>query len=213
MNILYINACVRKESRTLVIARDIINKMKMSFVEINLEKEKLKPLTEKRLSMIDCTELTKEITSLERNTTSGKIDHPPQTSRKVDGKTIKSVGKDLADSLCGAVYNASISVDMNALDYMEGITLTDDSSILKTSQTTADSYFGLSVDYNGVVSLNNNTQPLTKEEQFNQAIQEGINDTRNILNSIKKANPETKLSDKQLQDLYNNFTNGDFLIM
>lgn len=170
-------------------------------------------LAEKRLSMIDCTELTKEITSLERNTTSGKIDHPPQTSKKVDGKTIKSVGKDLADSLCGAVYNASISVDMNALDYMEGITLTDESSILKSSQTTADSYFGLSVDYNGVVSLNNDTQPLTKEEQFNQAIQDGINDTRNILNSIKKANPETKLSDKQLQDLYNNFTNGDFLIM
>lgn len=170
-------------------------------------------LAEKRLSMIDQNETTKEITALERNATTGKVDHPPQTVKRVDGKVIKSVGKDLADSLCGAVYNASISVDMNMLDYMEGVTLTDPTSILNTTQNVADSYFGISVDNTGVVTMTQPNVNISKEEELNLAIQQGINDTHSILNDIKKNNPDTKLSDKQLQELYSDFAGDDFLII
>ena len=44
MNILFINACVRKESRTLVLAKDILNKMQGTITEIDLSKEGLAPL-------------------------------------------------------------------------------------------------------------------------------------------------------------------------
>ena len=44
MNILFINACVRKESRTLVLAKDVLSKMQGEITEINLERENLAPL-------------------------------------------------------------------------------------------------------------------------------------------------------------------------
>ena len=44
MNILFINACVRKESRTLVLAEDILSKMQGDITEIDLSKENLAPL-------------------------------------------------------------------------------------------------------------------------------------------------------------------------
>ena len=44
VNILFINACVRKESRTLVLAKDVLSKMQGDITEVNLEKENLAPL-------------------------------------------------------------------------------------------------------------------------------------------------------------------------
>ena len=44
MKILFINACVREESRTIVIAKDIMQKLNLDYVEINLEQQNLKPL-------------------------------------------------------------------------------------------------------------------------------------------------------------------------
>lgn len=44
MNILFINACVREESRTLVLAKDILSKMQGDITEIELNKENLAPL-------------------------------------------------------------------------------------------------------------------------------------------------------------------------
>ena len=49
MNILFINACVRKESRTLVLAKDILSKMQGNITEIDLAKENLAPLNCKSL--------------------------------------------------------------------------------------------------------------------------------------------------------------------
>lgn len=46
---LFINSCVRKESRTLTITKSIIEKLNMPFEEIVLKNENLKPLTEKEL--------------------------------------------------------------------------------------------------------------------------------------------------------------------
>lgn len=41
---LFINACVRDESRTVIIAKDIIKKNNFEYVELNLEKQNLRPL-------------------------------------------------------------------------------------------------------------------------------------------------------------------------
>ena len=44
MNILFINACVRNESRTRVLAEEILSKMQGDITEIDLSKENLAPL-------------------------------------------------------------------------------------------------------------------------------------------------------------------------
>lgn len=44
MSNLFINACVRDESRTILIAKDVMQKLNFKYDEINLEKENLKPL-------------------------------------------------------------------------------------------------------------------------------------------------------------------------
>lgn len=48
--ILFINACVRKESRTLALAREIVKQLHGEITEVNLEREQLAPLTEQTLS-------------------------------------------------------------------------------------------------------------------------------------------------------------------
>ena len=50
MNILFINACVRKESRTLVLAKDILSKMEGNITEIDLAKENIAPLNSTSLA-------------------------------------------------------------------------------------------------------------------------------------------------------------------
>lgn len=44
MHILFVNACVRKGSRTLVLAKDVLSKMQGEITEIELTKENLAPL-------------------------------------------------------------------------------------------------------------------------------------------------------------------------
>jgi hypothetical protein len=41
VNILFINACVRKQSRTHVLAKDILSKMQGNITELDLAKENL----------------------------------------------------------------------------------------------------------------------------------------------------------------------------
>lgn len=64
MNILFINACVRKESRTLVFAKDILSKMQGTVTKINLSTENLAPLNRETLA------------ERERLLTSGATDAP-----------------------------------------------------------------------------------------------------------------------------------------
>ena len=44
MNILFINACIREESRTLILAKDVLSKMQGTVTELDLTKENLAPL-------------------------------------------------------------------------------------------------------------------------------------------------------------------------
>lgn len=169
-------------------------------------------LAEKRISMIDLPILTKEITALERNANTGKIDHPPQSvSHDSEGRVIKSVGKDEADSLCGAIYNASISVDMKTLDHMESVTIAEPISTLSNNNDIADQMFGFTQGPNGVIQQiqQDNRDP---EEIISDAINKQIKDNQEVLQKIKSSNKNTKLSDQELLDMYSEFDNGGFVI-
>lgn len=169
-------------------------------------------LLEQRIKLIKLHTLLKEITNLEKNETTGKIDHPKQSVKILeDGTKVKSVGKDLSDSLGGSIYNAVLSVNLDELDYMESVTITDSMVTLPSRNNLADSYFGISHNLDGTISMIQPTQKTT-EDIISQEIQNSINDTHNILDNLKKQNPNTKLSDQQLKDLYSDFTSGDFVI-
>ena len=53
MNILYINACVRKDSRTNELAQYALSKLQGNIEEINLDFEKIEPLHKDRLNLRD----------------------------------------------------------------------------------------------------------------------------------------------------------------
>lgn len=50
-NILFINACVRKESRTKEITDVVLSKLQGTVTEVNLEKENLQPLNEEDINL------------------------------------------------------------------------------------------------------------------------------------------------------------------
>lgn len=76
---------------------------------------------EERITMcgVGAELLTEEITDLERNNNTGKVDHP-------DGGTRGS--KDIADAVCGALWNASQHAEEFAFDYGETLDATLDTN-------------------------------------------------------------------------------------
>lgn len=58
MSILFINACVRENSRTLILAKSILSRMSGKIVEVNLNQENIAPLNrallEKRERLLRC---------------------------------------------------------------------------------------------------------------------------------------------------------------
>ena len=170
-------------------------------------------LVEQRLKLIKLSELTKEITNLEKNETTGKIDHPKQTVKILeDGTKVKSVGKDISDSLGGAIYNATLSVNVDELDYLENVTIADANVTISTSQNAADYFFGIQPNYDGSISVGNQNAPKDIDEQISGAIQNEINNTQGILKKIKEENPNSKLTDQQLRDMYSDLTGDGFVI-
>lgn len=128
------------------------------------------------------------------------------------GTKVKSVGKDISDSLGGAIYNAVLSVDINELDYMENATLTDSNVTLNLGANKADQYFGFSTNtLNGSVQIMQSEEE-DYEEQLSYDIQREIKNTQNILHKIKSDSPKTNLSDQELIDMYSNMNNDGFLI-
>ena len=49
MSILFINACVRENSSTLVLAKDVLSKMAGDVIEVNLNQENILPLNRELL--------------------------------------------------------------------------------------------------------------------------------------------------------------------
>ena len=171
-------------------------------------------LVEKRIKLLKLQELIKEITNLEKNETTGKVDHPKQTTKILDdGTKIKSVGKDISDSLGGAIYNATSSVKLEELDYLDNVTIADNNVTISRTNNIADSYFGISTNVNGTISVGSQEQqPQDLDDQISTAIQDELLGNQTILKKIKEDNPNTNLSEQQLRDLYDDFTGGDFVI-
>ena len=53
MSTLFVNACVRTESRTLKLAQHVLNKLGSEYTEVNLEKENIQPLNLETLKQRD----------------------------------------------------------------------------------------------------------------------------------------------------------------
>jgi hypothetical protein len=78
---------------------------------------------EKRIELYDSKNLIDEIIDLERNINTGKVDHP-------DGGK-----KDVADALCGSVYNASKSAEQFAFEWGENLDTITKSNSLPSDST------------------------------------------------------------------------------
>ena len=173
-------------------------------------------LVEQRIKLLKLNELIKEITNLERNELTGKVDHPKQTVRILDdGTKVKSVGKDISDSLGGAIYNATLSVDVNELDYMDSVILADGGlTTLNNSTSKADQAFGIKRNIDGSISLQPQiTEPENIDEIINSQIEKQIQQSQLVVQQIRKDNPNTKLTNQQIRELYDDFNNGDFFIV
>lgn len=170
-------------------------------------------LVEQRIKLLNLYELTREITNLEKNEATGKVDHPKQVTKVLeDGTKVKSVGKDISDSLGGAIYNATVSVDLNELDYLDGVTITDNNVLLNNSSNLADQFFGISTNPvdGSIRMLPQNSNDI--DEQLNVDIQKEIKRTQGILQQVKSTNPKTRLSDQQILDLYGEMNTDGFVI-
>lgn len=128
-----------------------------------------------------------------------------------DGTKVKSVGKDISDSLGGAVYNAVLSVDINELDYMDGVTIADSNVSLTSSTNLADQYFGVQTNPMGGVTMNN-AKPVDIEDAINQDIEKELANNQAFIHKVRKENPNTKLTDQQLREMYEDFNNDGFVI-
>lgn len=168
-------------------------------------------LVEQRIKLLDLYELTREITNLEKNETTGKVDHPRQTVKVVNGETIKSVGKDISDSLGGAIYNATLSVDVNELDFMEGVTIAEGNVTLNTGTNMADQFFGYVSNGNGGIQM----IPQGNEdidEQINNEIQKQMTKSHQVVQQIQNANPNSKLSAQQIKDMFDEFSSDGMIL-
>lgn len=173
-------------------------------------------LVEQRIKLLKLNELIKEITNLERNELTGKVDHPKQTVRILDdGTKVKSVGKDISDSLGGSIYNATLSVDVNELDYMDSVILADGGlTTLNNSTSKADQAFGIKRNTDGSISLQPQiTESENIDEIINSQIEKQIQQSQLVVQQIRKDNPDTKLTNQQIRELYDDFNNGDFFIV
>ena len=132
-----------------------------------------------------------------------------------DGTKVKSVGKDISDSLGGAIYNATLSVDVNELDYMDSVILADGGlTTLTNSQNPADRFFGINRNINGTISLQPEVKPSGDiNEDISKEIQKQVNQSQQVVQQIKKDNPNTKLTNEQIKDMYNDFIDDGFIIM
>lgn len=132
-----------------------------------------------------------------------------------DGTRVKSVGKDISDSLGGAIYNATLSVDVNELDYMDSVILADGGlTTLTNSQNPADRFFGISRNLDGSIKLQPEIKPSDDvNEEISKEIQKQINQSQQVVQQIRKDNPNTKLSNEQIKQLYDDFTDDGFIIM
>lgn len=112
MSILFINACVRKDSRTLVLAKNVMKDIKGEIVELNLNLENIEPLN---------TELLEKRDSLIKD---GKLDDPmfryARQFAQADEIVIAAPFWDLSFPAKLKIYLEQITVSGITFKYMGG---------------------------------------------------------------------------------------------
>ena len=123
---------------------------------------------EKRIELYDSKNLIDELIDLERNINTGKVDHP-------DGGK-----KDVADALCGSVYNASKNAEQFAFEWGESLDIIRDSNAMISDsalkqQITVEFEEELKKAFNkNVPTPSPNTNPQNKGQTVVPMIKDGI---------------------------------------
>ena len=153
-------------------------------------------LVEKRIKLLKLDTLIKELINLEKNESTGKVDHPKQSIHidKDTGELIKSVGKDLADSLGGAIYNATLSVDIKELDNISNV-------ILSANQDT-NNIFSFIHPFQNTDLLPNENKDLLDNIDDELELQQ--TKEKELIDNLRKVNPNIRLTDAELLNIYNN---------
>lgn len=112
MNILFVNACVRKESRTLVLAKDILSKMQGDITEIDLAKENLAPL--------NCTSLEERERLLKARETDAPMFQYAKQFAQADEIVIAAPFWDLSFPSILKIYMEQITVAGITFEYRNG---------------------------------------------------------------------------------------------
>ena len=111
--ILFVNACVRENSRTLELARYILDKLRGEKCEINLEQEKLKPL--------DGSVLENREQLVAENNFCDRMFHPAKEFATADTIVIAAPYWDLAFPALLKVYLEQITVCGITFRYRKGV--------------------------------------------------------------------------------------------
>lgn len=126
-------------------------------------------------------------------------------------KLLNQFGKDEADSLGGAVYNAVLSVNLDELNFLSSDILTDDTIILNNSKNPADMYFGFNKTSGGAI-LMDETKKENIDEQIESEINKSITNVNEIIKQYKETNKNTQLTDQQIIDVTNNMFEDEFIL-
>lgn len=143
-------------------------------------------LNEKRIGLLEIEELEKELINLERNNMSGKVDHP------VNGS------KDIADSLAGALKNASENT------IKEELYSYDDLNTIYESNQIESKFDDNIVMKNLETSVMKSGEQIKPEISLKQAIDDEINLLLNT--SDKKSEAREKRNQERLKEMKKNLT-------
>lgn len=108
-----------------------------------------------------------------------------------------------------------MSVDINELDYISSVIMTEDTTTLTNKQV--DNYFGFNRDKvtgDMILDSNVNNQILTDEDidtQIEKSIQKESDENKKIITNIRK-NSNTNLTDQEILDLYHDYNSDGFLL-
>lgn len=133
---------------------------------------------EERVVMYDSSLLTEELLGLEKNSSSGKIDHSP----------LGINSKDVADAVCGAIWNASQNADEFEFDYGETLDTTvsvNDDSIFggDLKQLAVDFEMEMQKILDPVQSAITESKPVEKHEQTSVHTDFGLGKAQPLHNS------------------------------
>lgn len=164
-------------------------------------------INERRIAMINnIPELEEEIINLERNNMTGKIDHP---------NAGKEGSKDISDSICGALWNASKFEDISSLHVLEDFnTISETNALIVNTEENVMKNLTTSILSNETSeepslkdALKDAIQTLSKEQKENNLRLNRIKEARKNLSTEENA----RVRDEELESVI--FNKDDNIII